>query len=65
MWVDLQIDVEFDTLVPDCPDFLHAFPAIVEKLLKYGDISSLPVVRQAVQAAASVDMGIATNYYCY
>jgi hypothetical protein len=53
----LQLDLEFETLQPDCPDFLNAFPATIEKIIKYGEVSSIPMVRQSVQAAANVETG--------
>lgn len=53
----VQLDLEFETLIPDCPDFLQAFPAVIEKLMKHSQLSSMPVIREVVQAAGCVDIG--------
>jgi len=53
----VQLDLEFSTLVPDCCDFLREFPAVLEQLWKHASHSTLPAVRQAVEAAAGSDLG--------
>jgi len=42
--------------MPDCPDFLHEFPAVMEQLLKYSQLLFVPSVRLTVQAAQDVDL---------
>jgi len=40
--------------MPDAADFLQEFPAMMEQLWSYGQRSTVPAVRQAVQCASDV-----------
>jgi len=44
--------------MPDAADFLQEFPAVMEQLWKYGQRSAVSAVRQAVQDASDVDLGL-------